>query len=438
MSADIQARYAEAFAAARGSLPGRGLPWLEALRDRAIERFADSGFPTRRDEAWKFTDLRPLLRNVFAPAPRRDNGVAPGDLVPHLPEGLDCHRLVFVDGRYRADLSDVGALPGGVRLSGLAALLDDDPEPLEAFLADAAVAEGPAALNAAFMADGAVLTIGRGVVLERPVHLLFLSGGGNDARASHPRNLIVAGPGAGATVVETYAGLGDGAYFTNAVTDVIAAEGAAVRHVKLQSEGAAAFHLAATRVRLAGGAAYDSFVAQTGARLARNEIAAVLDGVGADCRLSGVYLGRGRQHLDNTTVVDHAQPGSYSNEHYKGVLDGDAHGVFQGKIIVRPDAQKTDAHQLNKNLLLSEGAQVDTKPELEIHADDVKCSHGAATGELDDEALFYLRARGIDAIEAERMLVGAFVGEIIDTVAPAAVKAHLERAVAAWLVQDSG
>ena len=433
MSKATHQAYAAEFEAAKDGLPGRGLPWLEALRARGLERFVEAGLPTIRDEAWKFTNLRALARDVYALAPARENGIAASDLGPWLPEGLDCHRLVFVNGRLRGDLSDPGALPDGVRLTGLAALLDDDPAVAEEHLAGALAGDSPVALNAAFMADGAVLTIERGVALERPVHLLFLAAADETPAASHPRNLIVAGPGSSATVIESYAGLAGGPYWTNVVSDIVVGRDAAIRHVKLQNEGAGAFHLAATRVRLAQGAAYDRFVAQTGARLARNEIAAILGGRGADCRLSGVYLARRRQHLDNTTVVDHAEPDGYSNEHYKGVIDEDAHGVFQGKIIVRAGAQKTDAHQLNKNLLLSESAQVDTKPELEINADDVKCSHGAATGKLDEDALFYMRTRGIEAPEAQRMLVEAFVGEIIDTVSPTPVKAHLERAVAAWL-----
>ncbi len=219
------------------------------------------------------------------------------------------------------------------------------------------------------------------------------------------------------------------------VNDVTVERDAVLSHLKFQNEGSGGFHLAATRTRIAAGATFDSFTAQLGARLARNEIAARFDGEGATCRLKGAFLGRGRQHLDNTTLIDHAEPGCHSDEYYKGVLDGDAHGVFQGKIIVRPDAQKTDAHQLSNNLLLSENAQVDNKPELEIYADDVKCSHGAATGELDDDALFYLRSRGIEGAEAERMLVEGFIGDILAAIDVPELAAHMEHAVAAWLAQ---
>ena len=425
--------YTGAFTAARDSLPGRNLPWLDDLRGRAIVQFAEAGLPTIRDEVWKFTNLRALDRDLYVPATARDNGIAPGDLATHLPAGLDCHRLVFVNGYLRADLSDLGALPQGVRLTGLADLLDNDPDAVSEYFSDEIAGDSPVALNTAFMSDGAVLIIADGVTLDRPVHLLYLAVPDDRPTAIHTRNLIVAGAGTVATVIESYAGMNSGAYWTNAVTDVIAAANANLRHIKLQGEGAEAFHLAATRARLARGAAYDSFVLQTGARLARNEIAAILGGSNIDCRLSGAYLGRGKQHLDNTTLVDHAEPHSYSNEHYKGVLDGNAHGVFQGKIVVRPDAQKTDAHQLNKNLLLSETAQADTKPELEIYADDVKCSHGATVGEIDDDALFYMRARGIADDEARRLLVEAFVGEIVDKVSNQPIRAHLRQSVAQWL-----
>ncbi|MFQ5958535.1 MAG: Fe-S cluster assembly protein SufD [Alphaproteobacteria bacterium] len=430
---DAREAYLGQYAAAKATLPGHGLPWLAEAREAAIGRFAEQGFPTRKLEAWKFTDLRPLTRATFAPARARANGIDRAAMAPFLPAGLDCHLLVFVDGHHRADLSDVGALPQGARVASLAEVLVSDPDLVAAQLDNEAGTSGPAALNAALAADGAVVALAEGVAVERPVHLLFIATGADAPAALHLRNLVVAAARARATVIETYAAPGAGGYWTNAVTDVVAETDATLRHVKLQAESAEAFHLAATRTRIARGGAYDSFAASLGARLSRNEIAAALDGAGIECRLSGAYLARGRQHMDTTTVIDHAEPGSYSNEHYRGVLDDAAHGVFQGRIVVRPDAQKTDAHQLNKNLLLSESAQIDTKPELEIHADDVKCSHGATAGELDAAALFYLRSRGLDPGLAERLLIEAFVGEIVDAVEAGALRDHLWRLVAGWL-----
>ncbi len=425
------------FAEAKATLPGHDLPWLATLRDGAIERFAALGFPTRKLEEWKFTDLRPLTRTAYLPAPRRANGIAGDSVARYLPADLATHRLVFVDGHYRAELSDVGELPSGARLLSLAEAFAADPDLVEAHLGrdETLDGSGPVALNAAFMADGAVLTLARGVALERPVHLVFLATGGDPPGAAHVRNLIVAEAESSATVIETYAAPAEGAYWTNAVTDVVAGSNAAIRHVKLQTESREAFHIAATRAHLAAGSSYHNLAASAGARLARNEITAVLDGEGAECRLAGLYLARDRQHLDTTTLIDHARPGCSSREFYKGVIGGNGHGVFQGKIIVRPDAQRTDADQLNKGLLLTREAQLDTKPELEIHADDVRCTHGAAVGALDPEALFYLRSRGLDAELARRILVEAFVAEIVDAAEPAAIGAHLRSMVAGWLAE---
>ena len=437
MKTDPVTAYVDQFAAQRAALPGNGIAWLDDAREAAIARFAEVGFPTNRDERWKFTDLRRFARTSYAPAPRRANGVAAGDIAAFLPDGLDCHLMVFVDGHARPDLSDIGALPEGARLISLAEVIADDAELVEPMLADAGVTDafGPAALNAALMADGAVLTLAPGVMLEKPVHLLYLGAGGAAPAAAHLRNLVVAGAGSAATLIESYAPAGGGAFWTNAVTDIAVDRDAAIRHVKVQAEGAETIHIAATRVRLGGGARYDSFAASVGGRLSRNEISAVFDGEHGECRLGGAYLPRGRQHMDTTTLIDHAKPECTSHEHYRGVIDDQARGVFQGKIVVRAGAQKTDAHQLNKNLLLSETARVDTKPELEILADDVKCSHGATAGELDADALFYLRSRGIDAESAQNLLVEAFVGEIIETVEDDAIKAHLWRVVTGWLPQ---
>ncbi|MFQ5785098.1 MAG: Fe-S cluster assembly protein SufD [Alphaproteobacteria bacterium] len=429
--------YVEQYAAARASLPGVDLPWLARLREAAIARFADAGLPTRRLEAWKFTDLRSLERTAYVPAPPRENGVGHDAIAELLPAGLACHLLVFVDGRLRAGLSDIGALPAGARLLGLAEALASDPETVEAALGAEEQGEGdaPAALNTALMRDGAVLVLDPGVALERPVHIVHLGTSETAPAANHLRNLVVAGAGSSVTLIETYAATNGAAYWTNAVADLRVGRDATVRHLKLQKESAEAVHVAATRVRLEPGSAYDGFALTRGARLSRNGIFARLDGGGIDCRLGGVFVARGRQHADTTTVIDHLKPGSHSREHYRGVLDDAAHGVFQGRIVVHPGAQQTDAHQLNKNLLLSEAAQIDTKPELEIHADDVKCSHGATVGELDAEALFYLRSRGLDAERARHLLIEAFLGEAVAAVEQTALRAHLWRDLANWLPQ---
>jgi Fe-S cluster assembly protein SufD len=428
------AAYADQFAEIEAGLPGRGLAWLEAHRQRALARFAEAGFPSPKVEAFKYTNLSPLTKTIYRPAAPTTNGIARGDLAGLVLSGTPSHLLVFVDGRFRTDLSETGTLASGVRVTSLAEALKANPEVLEGHFAVAGEGGSPLVdLNTAFMADGAVIRLEDGATLAAPVHLLFLASG-RDAPAAHMvRNLILAGSGSRATVLESYAGHAGQAYWTNAVTEVVAGAGAKVRHYKLQREGDAAVHLAATTARLAADSVYASFVLATGGRLVRNEIAVALDGEASDCHLGGVYLGRGRQHLDTTTWIDHAKPDSISRQDYKGVLDEAAHGVFQGKVKVWPDAQHTNAHQSNKNLLLSAQAQVDTKPELEIHADDVKCSHGATVGELDDDAIFYLRSRGLDETAARRLLIEAFVGEVLDEIEVEAVREHLRRIAVAWL-----
>jgi Fe-S cluster assembly protein SufD len=429
--------YVGQFAEVKATLPGHDVAWLRELREEAIGRFSTLGFATPRIEEWKFTNLAPLTGTVFTPPSdaAATEAVTRESLVPFLLEGEACHRLVFVNGRFRPDLSDPGSLPAGVELTSLAVALAEEPELVKPHLGRLAKLDGQAlvSLNAAFMADGAVLRLPRGAALTHPLHLLFVATPAPAPAVMHLRNLIVAEAGSSATIIESYAGPEDGTYWTNVVTEISAAADASIRHFKLQNESREAFHLAVNQVHLAERSGYDSFALSVGGRLSRNEIHAALDGTGVECRLNGAILARGHQHMDNSTWIEHRKPGSLSHEVYKNVLDDNAHGVFQGKIIVRPDAQKTDAHQLNKNILLAETARADTKPELEIHADDVRCSHGAAVGALDREAMFYLRSRGLDEPRAEQMLIEAFVGELLDEISVSAVRSHLKKTVSSWL-----
>ncbi|MEX1204079.1 MAG: Fe-S cluster assembly protein SufD [Dongiaceae bacterium] len=432
--------YAERFAAVAAGLPGQGLPWLAELRADSIARVTALGLPTPRIERWKYTNLNPLLTTDFVPAPdgkRSLGSAAPAGL---LPAERTAHRLVFVNGALRRDLSRIGALPAGVALAGFAEALTDDPEGLASLLTPTAGAEDDAliALNTAFMADGCVLRLGRGVALDEPIELLFIGAPNGAAVAFHPRNLIVAEPGSRATVVETHVGAGSGVYWSHPVCGVTIGDGAVLTHLKLLDDGLQAFHIAHTDVRVAARGRYDSFVLTTGGAVSRDEIAVVLDGDGAECRLTGAYLARGRQHVDNTTEIVHAKPRTVSREVYKGVLDDRARGVFQGRIVVAEDAQKSDGHQLNKTLLLSDRAEIDSKPQLEIYADDVKCSHGATAGELEEDALFYLRSRGIAESAARRLLIEAFLGDVLETVADAGARAALARRVGAWLSGPDG
>lgn len=401
------------FAAKKDELPGASLPWLAELRDAALQGFASRGFPTRRDESWKYTNLRPLARIPFAPAERIEVGAAP---VSVLPAESRPYRVVIANGRFSPERSDVDGVPAGVRLGSLADLLRNEPDLLKPWLGSTGQADDAPmlALNTAFMSDGMVLMLEEGMTLDRPVELIYLGTAGGEAAVAHPRSLIVARKGSTATVVEHHIGQGEGTYLSNGATEIFVGDDATLHHYKLQEEGAETYHLHANRIHVGTAAVYDNFVVSLGGRLARNQIDVEIRGERADVRLNGAYIARGRQHLDHTSRIDHLAPNSISRQVYKGVLDDRARGVFQGHIVVAREAQKTDGHQLNRALMLSDGAEIDSKPMLEIYADDVKCSHGATAGDLEKNALFYLRARGIPEAEARGLLIAAFLGEVID------------------------
>jgi len=416
--------YLEAFAAR----PGAGEPsWLVEHRQGAIRRFGELGFPSRKQETWRFTDLRPLQRTSFPPTAAAGSAGA-ADIAPWLYPGAG-HRIVLLDGVFDAALSAIGDLPKGAWLASTAATLRQRPELLEWALRETDTLGGQpfVSLNAALFADGFVLALEPGVTLDRAVEIVHL--GRSAERSSQLRSLIRLGAASRATVIETYAG--DGAYWTNAVGTIELAAGAALRHVTLQDESAAAIHFAHDRVALGRDARYEGFVLTLGGRLARHDIEAKFADEGAHCGLFGASLLQGEQESTIATMVDHAAPGCTTREYFKAVASDRAHGVFLGSIAVRPEAQRSDANQLSKNLLLGRRAAIDTKPELEILADDVKCSHGATVGDLDEAALFYLESRGIPAPEARRILVEAFAAEAIERIEDdAELRAHLGRHLA--------
>jgi Fe-S cluster assembly protein SufD len=382
--------------------------WLEKLRRAALDRFTELGFPTTHEEEWKHTSVSAIARAEFAPG-----GLA-GLSAPL--EDLGCQtRLVFVNGLFSAELSS-SALARGVKAGSLAGLLqagNDIPESHLARYADYA-SHAFVALNTSLAADGAVVEIGKNVRMDEPIHLVFVSMPNGRPTVSHPRNLILAGRGSRASVIESYVGPAGTTYFTNAVTEIVAGEDAVVDHYKFQYESDRAYHVATVQAVQDRGSVVNSHNVSLGAALARNDINCVLDGEGAECFLNGLFITGGRQHADNHTLLDHAKPHCASRELYKGILDGHGEGVFNGKIVVRKDAQKTNAIQSNKNLLLSGDAVINTKPQLEIFADDVRCTHGATVGQLDKEALFYMQSRGIPAAEARRLVTYAFAGELLD------------------------
>ncbi|GIK98380.1 MAG: Fe-S cluster assembly protein SufD [Alphaproteobacteria bacterium] len=431
--AAIALPYAERSARAVSELPGADVAWLRRLREDALARVMREGVPSPRVERWKYTNLGALAKAGFATAANETGAPVAVELPRFLPAQTPAYRMVFLNGVFRRELSDLAGLPDGATVDSLADLLARDPGALEAALASRAAADPFAALNTALMADGAVVRLAPGTVLERPLVLVFMGGHAGKELAYHSRNLIVAGANSRATVVELYAPAAAGAYWAQPVTDITLEAGAVIAHHKSQQEGPEAYHIATVTARVAEQARYDGFALATGAALARNDITVSLDGPGASCRLDGAFLARGRQHLDTTTEIIHASREASSREVYKGVLDDQGRGVFQGRIVVAPDAQKTDGHQSCKTLLLSDRAEIDTKPELEIYADDVKCSHGATAGEIDHDALFYLRARGIDEDDARSMLVEAFVGEVLDEIASEPVRQAFAGVVRDWL-----
>jgi Fe-S cluster assembly protein SufD len=412
--------------------------WLKELRDGGIARFGELGFPTTKQEAWRFTSVAPLVETPFALASVPDTR----HLTPAQIAGFivgDGPRLVFVNGHFSAALSRATGLPAGTRVESLAgALKTDHPSIREHLGKYAGFADRPfAALNTAFVSDGAFVHVPAGVTIEEPIELLFVAAPatGGAPRVSHPRNLIVVERQARATVVETYAGLGDGVYWTNAVTEVVAGDGARVDCYRVQRESDRAYHVAVTDIHQGRDSAVNLHAVSFGGALARHDLRGTLAGPGGYLILNGLYVLAGEQHADHHTAIDHAAPHCESHEYFNGVLDGRSRGVFNGRIIVRPGAQKTDSKQTNNNLLLSGDAHADSQPQLEIYADDVKCTHGSTVGPLDPKALFYLRSRGLGEVEARRLLTYGFAAEILNRMDVASLRAQLDRIVRARLAE---
>jgi Fe-S cluster assembly protein SufD len=386
--------------------------WLQPLRETAFARFAELGFPSTHNEEWRFTNVAPIARTTFA-AGRQ--GVVETKLV------RGPIQLVFANGHL---LTRPESLPKGLEAGSLV----DDPTAAAQHLARHANLDRDAfvALNTAMIADGALIRVARGAVIEEPIEIFYLTTGGAQPIAVHPRALIVVGEGAHCTIVERYQGAGDGLYFNNAVTEIVIGDRAVVDHYKVQQETVNAFHIATLQASIGRSAAFSSHSISLGGALVRNDANATLS-EGSDATLNGLYIVNGTQHIDNHTMIDHAMPHGTSHELYKGILDAKAHAVFNGKIIVRKDAQKTDSKQTNKNLVLSDDAVVDTKPELQIFADDVRCTHGATIGQLDSEALFYLQSRGIGKAQARSLLTYAFAQDVVDRIKVQSLRDSLEK-----------
>jgi Fe-S cluster assembly protein SufD len=424
-------RQFEAFTTNGGA---EGPAWLPGVRRAAIDRFAAVGFPSSRDEDWRFTPVAPIAQREFQPAGA--GSVTRDALAPFLFGHVEWPQLVFVNGKFAPELSVLPALAPGVRLGNLAAALRADGDLLERHLTRHARAESTpfAALNTAFLRDGALVHVPADTVLEQPIHLIFVASPSAEGTVAHPRNLIIVERGARASVVESYVSLADGAtYFTNAVTEVVSGEDAWTEHTRIQRESERAYHVGLTHVDQARGSHYRSFTLSMGGAIARHNLDVRLNAPGIETLMYGLYLARGEQLVDNHTAIYHDHPNCNSWEVYKGVLDDRSRAVFNGKVFVKPEAQKTDAKQTNRNLLLSPTAKVNTKPQLEIFADDVKCTHGATVGFLDPLGLFYLRSRGIPPETARKIMTYAFAAEVVDEVALEPVREELNRLVLARL-----
>ena len=437
MNAPASDHFMAEFVHANATLPGQRLPWLTNIRREALASFRIKGFPTLRDEDWKYTSVAQIEKSRFELHPAATDSAAIDAVQIAALAFPEAQLLVFVDGHHMPVLSRIEALPVGVTIAGVADLLEREPERLQTLLArqSSNYASGFAALNAACMIDGSYLHLARGTLLDAPLHLLFIAT--QDNLATHVRNFVVAEACSRACIVEHHATLGAASYFSNVVTDIVIGHGAEIGHHKLQQESLKAFHIAEVNADLGEGSRFVSSSFALGGALARTDINVGLNASGAACSLDGLYMSEGRQHVDHHTRIDHNSPRGNSREFYKGVLSGASRAVFNGKVIVHPDAQHSDALQANHNLLLSEQAEVDTKPQLEIWADDVKCSHGATVGQLDDEQIFYLRSRGVGDAAARALLTYAFAAEMVGRVSLVPLRARLDQLLRERLPQSS-
>ena len=426
--------YRQAFLELQERREGESVAWLERLRAGAMERFEESGFPSVKDEEWKYTNVAAIAAVDFQPASLQASAEGEVDL-----QGLALFRhletaksqLVFFNGKLRKDLSGLTAIPEGVVALDLSAAIADERyrQIIWKHLAQEAdyVANGFTALNTALISHGAFVYIPKGAIVSVPLNLLFISDGAHVA--SFPRVLVVAEDNSSATLIESYASTKDSKYFTNAVVEIVLKDGASLEHYKLQRESTEAFHIATTAADLGRNSRYDATTITFGAQLSRHDFHVTMDHEGAECWVDGLYLVTGSQHTDTHSVIDHRKPHCTSHQLYKGILDGKSRAVFNGKVFVRHDAQKTDAMQTNKNLLLSNEARVDTKPQLEILADDVKCAHGAAVGQIEEDELFYLETRGLHPDLARNLLTYGFAEEVIGKIKIDSIRKQLDEAV---------
>ncbi len=402
--------------------------WFSEQRLSALNLFKETGFPHSRQENWKYTDTRPIAKETFTNISDQSVSIKSEDIDAVRFKDLDCHELVFINGVYSEEYSDISGLADNIVIESLATAIGKNSELLATHLAQYADSNvSPfTALNTAFIQNGTYINIPKNTIVDKPINILYLSKKSSLTFATHPRNLIVIGEHSEATLIESYIGLDDANYFTNAVSEVSLSASAILKHYKIQQESMNAYHIGNLNVMQGKDSRLESHSISLGGALVRNDIHGQLAAEGAEIVMNGLYMTSDKQHVDNHTRVDHLKPNTHSTENYRGVLNGKSRGVFNGKVVVHPQAQKIEAHQNNANLLLSDNAEIDTKPELEIYADDVKCSHGATVGQLDQDMMFYLRSRAIDEETARSLLTYAFAGEVIKDISFAPIKNRLE------------
>lgn len=410
--------YIECFKTYEGKLNGDSKSSLHQLRKDALKQFAETNFPTLRNEEWKYTDVTPIVKQNFTPAVNANaEKFTKEQINKFLFKDFDCHLLVFVNGIFSEELSSIDDLPKGVIVGSLRKFAKENPSIIDSYIGKLAKMDNAFnALNTAYSTDGLVVVVPDGKIIEKPIQILYLSSSVDEIVLTSPRNLIVVGKNSQASVIANYRGASEKAYLNNAVTEIFVDEDAIVNLYKIQNESEEAYHIEKVQASQKKNSVLNHYNITFGGAIVRNDINSVLDGENIETHYYGLYMINGKQHVDNHTFVDHAKPNCMSNELYKGILDDNARGVFNGKIIVRQDAQKTNAYQQNKTILLSKTATIDTKPQLEIFADDVKCSHGATVGHLDDVSEFYIRSRGVPQELAKSMLIRAFANDVIETI----------------------
>lgn len=426
-------RLSEFLDSGRGDAP----EWLADLRREAISGFGELGFPTLSDEEWRFTNLEALRRGSFSIAENGISDVSEKTVDSYGFSGLDCLRLVFVNGRFASSLSDLGDVGEGIVVKALSEAVREHDDLVRGHLAKYADYEKDAfiSLNTSYFEDGVFVYVPDRTVLEKPVHVLHVSTDEGRPLFINPRNLIIIGQSSDAKVIEHYVSMSQSVYFSNVVTEVVCGEDANLEHYRLEFESQKAFNFSTLRVDQQKNSNITSHSVLYGGAIVRNNVHPVLAGEGCNSDIYGLFISEGRQHMDNFMRVEHASPHCDSRQFYNGVLDGRSKGVFHGRILVHEGAEKTDAKQTNRNLLLSDTAQIDTKPQLEIYNDDVKCTHGATIGQMDEEALFYLRSRGISMRQAKIIMLQAFTGETLEHMSIHSVREALESVVMKWFEQ---